>query len=115
MLGADNIHYVSWPIYPRCSVPCTCGLASRRDEVKRRCRTVLQSRAERLPRTSGPIPKDLKMHITPWLQFRLSRSIAPSGSGGGTSDAEMTAPTRPDTLRSISSWSVLRFPPLFLR
>ncbi len=26
------------------------GLASRRDEVKRRCRTVLQSRAERLPR-----------------------------------------------------------------
>ena len=26
------------------------GLASRRGEVKRRCRTVLQSRAERLPR-----------------------------------------------------------------
>ena len=30
------------------------GLASRRDEVKRRCRTVLQSRAERLPRNLRP-------------------------------------------------------------
>ena len=28
------------------------GLASRKDEVKRRCRTVLQSRADRLPRHS---------------------------------------------------------------
>ena len=30
------------------------GLASRRDEVKRCCRTVLQSRAERLPRNRRP-------------------------------------------------------------
>ena len=30
------------------------GLASRKDEVKRRCRTVLQSRAERLARESSP-------------------------------------------------------------
>ena len=30
------------------------GLTSRRDEVKRRCRTVLQSRAERLPRNLRP-------------------------------------------------------------
>ena len=28
------------------------GLASRKDEVRRRCRTVLQSRAETLPRDS---------------------------------------------------------------
>ena len=30
------------------------GLASRKDEVRRRCRTVLQSRAESLPRDSQP-------------------------------------------------------------
>ena len=30
------------------------GLSSRKDEVKRRCRTVLQSRAETLPRDSRP-------------------------------------------------------------
>ena len=30
------------------------GLASRRDEVRRRCRTVLQARAETLPRDSRP-------------------------------------------------------------
>ena len=30
------------------------GLASRKDEVRRRCRTVLQSRAETLPRDSRP-------------------------------------------------------------
>ena len=41
------------------------GLASRREEVKRRCRTVPQSRAEGL--SPGPIPKNLKMHIRPWL------------------------------------------------
>ena len=45
------------------------GLASRRDEVKRRCRTVLQSRAERLPPPKPParFPQDVKMHIPPWL------------------------------------------------
>ena len=30
------------------------GLANRKDEVRRRCRTVLQSRAETLLRTSQP-------------------------------------------------------------
>ena len=30
------------------------GLSSRKDEVRRRCRTVLQSRAEALPRASRP-------------------------------------------------------------
>ena len=37
------------------------GLASRRGEVKRRCRTVLQSRAERLPRnlrSDSPRPEN---------------------------------------------------------
>ena len=32
------------------------GLTSRRDEVRRRCRTVLQSRAETLQRDSRPDP-----------------------------------------------------------
>ena len=30
------------------------GLSKRKDEVRRRCRTILQSRAERLPRDSQP-------------------------------------------------------------
>ena len=37
------------------------ALVSRTDEVKRRCRTVLQSRAEKLLRS--------QMHIPPWLWF----------------------------------------------
>ena len=41
------------------------GLASRRDEVKRRCRTVLQSRAERLPRNLRPdSPRPENAHPT---------------------------------------------------
>ena len=43
------------------------GLTSRKDEVRRRCRTVLQSRAERLPRNLRPGSQNLKMHIPPWL------------------------------------------------
>ena len=43
------------------------GLASRRDEVKRRCRTVLQSRAERLPRNLRPDSPRPENHISPWL------------------------------------------------
>ena len=40
-------------------------LASRRDEVKRRCRTVLQSRAERLPRNLRPdSPRPENAHPT---------------------------------------------------
>ena len=46
------------------------GLASRRDEVKRRCRTVLQSRAERLPRNPpARFPKTWK--CTSHLGFSL--------------------------------------------
>ena len=48
------------------------GLTSRRYEVRRRCRTVLQSRAEALPRdyrTDSQHPPQL--HIPPWSWFRL--------------------------------------------
>ena len=43
------------------------GLASRKDEVQRRCRTILQSRTEAFLRTSSPIPSVRQMHIPPWL------------------------------------------------
>ena len=44
------------------------GLSSRRDEVRQRCRTVLQSRAETLLRDfPPPIPSTRQMHIPPWL------------------------------------------------
>ena len=46
-------------------------LISRKDEVKRRCRTVLQSRAESLRETPSQIPDFRQMHIPPWLWFRL--------------------------------------------
>ena len=46
------------------------GLSSRKDEVKRRCRTILQSRAEALPATSSRVPRLRQMHIPPWLWFR---------------------------------------------
>ena len=45
------------------------GLSSRKDEVRRRCRTVLQSRAETLPRDSRPDSQHPQMHIPPWLWF----------------------------------------------
>ena len=45
------------------------GLVSRRDEVRRRCRTVLQSRAEALLPNSRPIPRLRRMHIPPWPWF----------------------------------------------
>ena len=44
------------------------SLASRKEEVKRRCRTVLQSRAEGLLRDPpAPLPNPRQMHIPPWL------------------------------------------------
>ena len=46
------------------------GLTTRKDEVKRRCRTVLQSRAETFLRDSRPTPNTQQMHIPPWLWFR---------------------------------------------
>ena len=45
------------------------GLAYRPDEVRQRCRTVLQSRAEALQRDSQPDSPLLEMHIPPWLWF----------------------------------------------
>ena len=47
------------------------GLSSRKDEVRRRCRTVLQSRAETLPRDSRPDSETStrQMHVPPWLWF----------------------------------------------
>ena len=46
------------------------GLAGRKEEVKRRCRTILHSRAEDLLRTPNPVPNTSHMHIPPWLWFR---------------------------------------------
>ena len=45
------------------------GLANRKEEVRRRCRTVLQSRAEGLLRDSPPSFGRTQMHIPPWLLF----------------------------------------------
>ena len=60
------------------------GLSNRKDEVKRRCRTVLQSRAEELLRNpqsdSPPIHK-----CTSHLGFSLGR--LPPLAGGGTADS----------------------------
>ena len=43
------------------------GLARRKEEVKRRCRTILQSRAEWLLRNPGVSPNAHQMYIPPWL------------------------------------------------
>ena len=48
------------------------GLASRRDEVKCRCRTVLQSRSEALLRDSQPDSQNQPMHIPLWLWFNTT-------------------------------------------
>ena len=45
------------------------GLASRKDEVRRRCRTVLQSRAEALPPDSQPHSRPQANAHPPWLWF----------------------------------------------
>ena len=44
-------------------------LTSRKDEVKRRCRTVLQSRPNPSCETPSPVPDFRQMHIPPWLWF----------------------------------------------
>ena len=45
-------------------------LTGRKDEVRRRCGTVLQSGAGgRSFETPGPIPRVWQMHIRPWLWF----------------------------------------------
>ena len=81
------------------------ALASRKDEVKRRCRTVLQSRAEELLRHSqARFPNTQQMHIPPWLWFRAAKqskgmTLLPGkeyikgtdGSVGYPSDGEGTA------------------------
>ena len=56
-------------------------LTSRKDEVKRRCRTVLQSRAESLPaRLPARSPTFRQMHIPPWLWFSLRSRLAGLGA-----------------------------------
>ncbi len=44
------------------------GLSSRKDEAKRRCRTILQG-PKHSPATSSRIPRLRQMHIPPWLWF----------------------------------------------
>ena len=45
------------------------GLASRRDELRCRCRTILQSRAEELAQASRTDSRYTQMQIPPWLWF----------------------------------------------
>ena len=47
------------------------GLASRKEEVKHRCRTVLQSRPRGSCETPSPILTSPQVHIPPWLWFRF--------------------------------------------
>ena len=57
------------------------GLASRKDDVKRRCQTVLQSRAEALLRDSQPDSWHAQqMYIPPWLWFRAHQHAMGSRS-----------------------------------
>ena len=55
------------------------GLTTRKDEVKRRCRTVLQSRAETFLRNSRPGSQH-SANAHPWLWFR--RWVRPPRCGG---------------------------------
>ena len=51
------------------------GLASRKDEVRRRCRTVLQSKAEALVQLLRLISAVRQMHIPPWLWFSFGQCL----------------------------------------
>ena len=62
------------------------GLASRKDEVRRRCRTVLQSRAEALLQAPSPIPAVRQMYIPAWLWFRTKTT--PKNSRQRITEAE---------------------------
>ena len=60
------------------------GQVSRKDEVRRRCWTVLQSRADALRRRPITIPTVKQMHISLWIWFR-SRELPrrdPQGADG---------------------------------
>ena len=70
------------------------GLSSRKDEVRRRCRTVLQSRAKHSRETPAPIPSTRQMHIPPWLWFSSREMV--QVEAGRTFRAVMPAP--PPTL-----------------
>ena len=68
------------------------GLASRKDEVKRRCRTVLQSRAETLWRDiQTPSQPTANAHPT-WLWFRIPRVLGD----------QLTSDRRPDVTVAAS-------------
>ena len=55
------------------------GLSSRKDEVRRRCRTVLQSRAETLLRDPGPDSQH-PAKCTSHLRFGLALPTSTTGS-----------------------------------
>ena len=59
------------------------GLSSRKDEVRRRCRTVLQSRAETLPRDGTPAPIGDPAGLGKWHRSRTGKlSCGCSGCPG---------------------------------
>ena len=51
------------------------GLANRKDEVRRRCRTTLQSRARRSGDNPGKFPALRQMHIPLWLWFSCPKRV----------------------------------------
>ena len=73
------------------------GLASRKEEVRRRCRIILHQGPKVSCETPSPIPDTPKMHIPPWLWFSIklgtengarpvlvgltSKALQPSGAG----------------------------------
>ena len=72
------------------------GLSNCREEVKRRCRTVLQSRAEALRQTPGPAPNSRRMHIPPWLWFSSERwALRGYGAPRETSKENWSLPSLP--------------------
>ena len=87
--GTGNLCLGTKPWYRGCPRPRSgervgnflAPLASQKDEVKRRCRTVLQSRAERILRNLHPDPPTSKLHIPPWLWFRRCPLCGSQGEG----------------------------------
>ena len=93
------------------------GLASRKDEVRRRCRTVLQSRARRSCEPPGQILSLRQMHIPPWLWFRCRfRAGLNIRAGVGAESCPRPSglrhtgvPSRSGALRPRRSWAVRAF------
>ena len=78
------------------------GLTRRKDEVRRRCRTVLQSRTEALSgQPPGLIHNSRQMHIPPWLWFSITAAHEWEGFGGVAGDGN--ARPGPDVSVSIAT------------